>query len=104
LTESGLKAGLVLEVDLVVGRCRLVREVPGENEPTILRDGLIDGESVSFEDGARGLRAVTIPGVLMVVEGDGLEGVYARSSWLDALGAKPGCLELVSLRVFLERT
>ncbi len=100
LAEAGSKAGLVLEADLVVGRCRLAREVSEGCEPQVLREGLIDGESVSLESGSCGLRAVTIPGVLMVVEGNGLEGAYVRSPWLDALGVRAGCLELVSLRVF----
>ena len=100
LIESGLKSGLVLEVDLVVGRCRLVREVSEAREPQVLREGPIDCDSVSVEIGAVGLRAVKVSGVLMVVEGDGLDGAFVRSPWLDALGARPGCLELVSLRVF----
>ena len=100
LAESEVTCELVIEFDLVAGRCRLVRKLPSECEPEVLREGLIDGASVSVETGKGGLRAVTVPGVLMVVEGSGVEGAYVRSPWLDALGARPGCLELVSLRVF----
>ena len=100
VVESGVTFELVIELDLVSRRCRLVRKDADQCKPEVLRESLIDGQTVCVEIGNGGLRAVTVPEVLVIVEGNGLEGVYARSPWLDALGVKPGCLELVSLRIF----
>jgi len=98
IEEPGAKPVTVrLCVDLATGVCRMERR--SGDAATVLRDDAVAAESVEVAALERGFTAVTVPGVLAAVGMPGRNVGFARSAWVDALGPRAGCLELVGLRV-----
>lgn len=98
IEEPGTKPVTVrLCVDLSTGACRMERGSGDAAE--VVREDTVEPDSIEVAAAERGFTAVTVPGVLMAVGMPGRNVGFARSAWVDALGPRAGCIELVGLRL-----